>query len=59
MPVQTLTEHPYTRKEYISWLSDSAPSFTNHGRTIGELRVMSDKELTQLYFAVLGIFYFG
>jgi hypothetical protein len=59
MSVQTPLEHPNTREEYIEWLSHSAPRFISHGKTIDELEVMSDNELTQLYDTVLGIFYLG
>ena len=59
MTVQTHLEHPHTREEYIEWLNDSAPDFISHGVPFDELKVMSDKELTQLYDSVLGIFYIG
>jgi hypothetical protein len=59
MSVQTPLEHPSTRQEYIEWLNHSAPKFISLGNTIDELEVMSDKELTQLYDTVLGIFYLG
>ncbi len=59
MSVQTPLEHPNTREEYIEWLNHRAPRFISHGKTIDELEVMSDKELTQLYDTVLGIFYLG
>jgi len=51
-------EHPKTREEFVDWLNDSAPHFLSHGKTFDELNDMTDKELTQLYDAVLGIVYF-
>ena len=59
MLVQTPMQHPNDREAYIAWLNDSAPNFIGHGKSIEELRAMSDEELTQLYDAVLGIFYIG
>ena len=59
MSAPTPVQHPNTREEYIDWLNDSAPIFINHGKTLDDLSVMSDKELTQLYDTVLGIFYIG
>jgi hypothetical protein len=51
-------EHPQTREALVDWLSDRAPHLLNLGKTFDELEVMSDKELTQLYDAVLGINYY-
>jgi len=51
-------EHPQNREELVDWLNDNAPHLINHGKTFDELKAMTDKELTQLYDAVLGIVYF-
>ena len=51
-------EHPKTRQALVDWLNEDAPQLMNHGKTFDELKAMTDKELTQLYDAVLGIVYF-
>ncbi len=57
MSAPTTFEHPQTREAFFEWLNDDAPHFLNHGKSLDELKVMTDKELTQLYYSILGIFY--
>lgn len=58
MWVTATDDHPKNRKALVDWLNDRAPDLLNHGMTFNELEEMTDKELKQLYDAVLGIIFF-